>query len=78
MKPTGGAARMNMARAGSESSVNSNTSFESTPRADLQTTPVRQNPHRTTNGGVGVSDGKLKLLQGVQCRMVLVVSFCIF
>ena len=55
MKPSGGAARMNMARAGSETSVNSNTSYENTPRADLQKTPVRQNPHRVTNGGVGVS-----------------------
>ena len=54
MKPTGAAARMNMARAGSMGSVNSNNSYEDTPRADLQTTPVRQNPQRTTNGGVGV------------------------
>lgn len=53
MKPSSGAARMNMARAGSTSSVSSNNSYENTPRADLQATPVRQTPQRATNGGVG-------------------------
>ena len=54
MKPTGAAARMNMARAGSMGSVNSNNSYEDTPRQDLQTTPVRHTQQRITNGGTGV------------------------
>ena len=58
MRPSNSASRLQIARAGSVSSIASSSVYEDTPRADLQTnhsSPHRQLPTRPVTNGVGVS-----------------------